>query len=147
MSFLQHAMHHGPVDCPTCGQRVQFYKRRLNASMAETLIKVYKLTRSRPERTAHVDEFRPENGNGDYAKLRFWGLLEPLSRRNNEGNASGAWRITPYGELFVEGTAQAWSHMLVFNNQAYGYAKAEQVSIVEALGRPFDYKETVTPGA
>src|SRR4051812_24310898 len=66
------------VSCPCCGQFVKRYKRRITASAAIGLIKLYKLSQKiNPEMYFHLNEiFSTGHWGGDFSKLPAWGLTE-----------------------------------------------------------------------
>jgi len=134
--FLNDNFEEG-TNCPCCTQNVKQYKVKLTGGMASVLIKFYK---EREKGWLHpIKDFKTING--DYAKLRHWGLL-----RKNENNtdpsvkASGLWAITIAGISFIEGDCLVPEKVKLFNNQFYGYS-GEQITIRQALGNKFNYEE------
>jgi len=136
-AWLRERLHDG-ADCPVCTQRVQLYRRKLNAGMAKALIQIY--IQAGTEWTRVQDIPNGPKG-GDYAKLRFWGLLEPRGDQAGDGNSAGWWRVTAAGQAFIHG-APAPSHVGTFNNQTYPLREpVTQITIREALGDKFDYDQ------
>jgi len=137
-AWLRQRLHEG-ADCPVCTQRVQLYKRKLNSGMAKALIQIYRYGGASWTRVQDIPD-GPKGG--DYAKLRFWGLLESSSERTDDGNSAGYWRVTPLGVDFVQGRKRVRSHVLTFNNKTYAMPEeASMISVYEALGDRFDYNE------
>jgi hypothetical protein len=91
----------------------------------------------------YLRQFGKSGSDVEYAKLRFWGLLEPSSDdRDDDGHTSGLWRVTSLGELFVLGRnavpRRVW---LVAPQQRFDGFDGEPISIRQALGDRFDYEE------
>ena len=73
--------------CPECGHVRRVIRRRVYASQVRWLRTLtYQST---------INASRRAPG-GDYAKLRFWGLIA-------KGNKAGFWRLTPRGDSFLRG--------------------------------------------
>ena len=137
------------AECPACGQLVKHYRRPLTSGMAITLVL---LARHKPDEWVHVLDFmgtlnlKPKLGtalgSGDYAKLRYWGLLEPYGSVRDDGSPRvGWWRITEDGKRFVRGELRVASHAVVFNDQLIALDGEKTVGIRDALGKKFDYDE------
>lgn len=135
------------ADCPCCNQFTKLYVRSFLATMAYTLIQ---LNRASREGTPwiHIQEMltkarAPSSiaSSGDYAKMRFWGLIEPCPERREDGSKrNGYWRITDAGRAFVEGKTAIPSHVLVFGDTFLG-TSGPPVTVREALGKKFNYTE------
>jgi hypothetical protein len=129
------------VRCPCCEQTAKVYRRTIHAGMAAQLIRIYRAGLNQPEGWVPVDEIYSHGASGDYAKLRFWGLIEPKDQRTATDNASGYWRVTPRGEDFVLSKVRVPSHVLVYNNEKIGVDDTVRVDIRAALGSQFDYQQ------
>lgn len=142
----------GGATCPCCGRFGKVYKRKIHSGMAAILVLLYRhqnlgfthvLTlvsaAMTPSVAAHV-------GGGDFAKLRYWGLIEEQTKevRGRGGSVqlrgNGHWRITGAGAQFVEGTVTVQRHVWVYAGQALGF-HGEHISIHDALGDKFSYAE------
>ena len=134
------ANFHAGTNCPVCTQRVQLYRHKLTGPMVKTLIDMYRLTSNRSEQWVHVmDEIKPING--DYAKLRHWGLLEARGDVPEPSKkASGYWRLTKLGEDFIKNKALVHEYALLFDNRSWGFA-GNTINIKQALGNKFNYTE------
>jgi hypothetical protein len=132
-------------DCPCCAQTVKRYKRTLNAAMARVLLAIYKES---PEgRWVYVPrliETLNVPKGGDYAKMRFWGLIE--SRNDVEGDVRedgskrvGWWRITEAGVTFAQNAARLPKYLYTYNNDVVKREPTPTINIYEALGEKFDY--------
>lgn len=118
--------------CPCCDQFVKLYRRKLNAGMAVSLVKLF---RSVGTSYAHVPSTVGRE-SADQALLRYWGLLE------EDGSRTGYWRVTALGEQFVLGKVTVRSHVLLYNGRFLGL-DGEQVTIQECLGEKFSYLELI----
>jgi hypothetical protein len=153
------------ADCPCCGQHVKLYKRPLNASMAYVLLMLYRdATVGRqwvhmPSFIAHQTKDNPRMAaavRGDWAKLRFWGLLEAErdAERPDGSDRVGHYRITDLGRQFCEDRVAVPAYVYLFNERIvtapilreYGITPdASVIRISEALGKKFDYRELMQP--
>lgn len=156
--FLRENFEKG-VACPCCDQFVKQYKRKLNSGMALFLIGLYKLYKrddkvlsktinselhSTLQFYSNKEVFEVMSlsvTSLDYSVLRHFGLTEA---RVTEGTKrdSGHWRITGSGICFVEIYRNVSCHKYVYlyNNKRQGVSD-EKITIQEALGSKFDYKE------
>lgn len=134
------------VPCPCCGQRVQRYSRPITSSMAWGLCRLYEHFQENPEeKWVHVEGFFnscpdiPFSFRGDFAKLRYWGFIEMLDERREDGSPNnGCWCLTPRGEAFVTGQISVPSHVYVYDGHALGFSD-DQITIRDALKNKFDY--------
>ena len=128
--------------CPCCGQKVKIYPRKLNVNMARWLIwlvKAYKEER----RWWSVNEgpvLQNRKGGGDFAKLVHWGLIRERIDEGSSKRKSGFWKPTQKGAMFVRGKIDVPSHVHLYNNEIVGWSD-EPVTIEEALGKEFSYRE------
>lgn len=123
------------ADCPCCDRFAKAYRRKLNAGMAASLIRMYR---------AHGLEFGylPElfgYGN-EFTRLRLWGLIEPMEERRDDGGRIGWWRITAKGEAFAIGRLRVPRYARVYDAQLLSL-EGDPVSIRDALGSRFSYDE------
>ena len=111
--------------------------------MAIALIRLCRHDQKRYE-WIKVEEFMRDNkfkSSHDWALLRFWGLIEERPNPNNpKSKSSGEWKITKLGYQFAENLIRVKSHVYLENNKLTGMSE-ERTSIVEALGKAFDYQE------
>lgn len=130
--------------CPTCNQCVKLYKRPITGTSAETLIGLYHLSMLRGESDGffHLREFAKPyyTSVGDFAKLRYWGLIEELANDNPDKRTSGFWRITEKGNSFVLGSTQVKKYAWIFNSDIYGFSGPSQ-TISDRLGNKFSYEK------
>ena len=76
-----------------------------------------------------------EFGSGDYAMLKWWGLIEAP-----KGGKPGMWRVTEAGERFVRGPLNVHSHVVMYDDRMLRF-DGELTDIRGALGDRFDYDE------
>lgn len=126
--------------CPVCGQTAKLYPRSLSSPLALFMVDLYNLTATNlPEaRWVNVSQDMIDkldhHVSRDYAKLRFWGLLEASEL------IVGMWRITPAGIAFVEGRLVVPQKAYIYNNHCVRLGK-NVTDIKGALGAKFCLKE------
>lgn len=142
---LREALEAGErVDCPCCDRPAKQYKRKVHAGMAAVLIAIYREGRRTKDGWVSVVDIYDQGWSGasDYAKLRFWGLIECFDRRTADENASGLWRITPFGKRFVKGTETIPKYVVLYANELIRVVEdSEQVNIWDCLADEFDYAD------
>jgi len=128
------------VRCPCCNQLCKLYHTALRANNAILLIAIYKLQISSGREWVHIlNELNPNNG--DYAKLRHWGLLKPRGDApEKDVKSSGYWSITEKGKKFVLGQILVPSYVYLFNNKKYGESET-MTDIKSSLGKKFSWRE------
>lgn len=125
------------TNCPLCRQHVKVYRRKINASMARSLIQMY--------RTGGLDWVHLPTQIGarsrEEGKLAYWGLVEEEKALRPDGGRSGFWRVTPLGELFVQNRTTVPKYARIYNGRVLNLDPAEKASIKDALGTKFDYND------
>lgn len=128
------------VNCPCCGQLVKLYKRKLNSIMALGIIRLYQLDKKQPG-YHHISKLKaPIICGGDFAKLKFWGLIEERESTDKHKRTSGLWRITSNGVLFTENKLSTSSHITFYNGKIHKKS-LEHITIIDALNIHFNYQE------
>ena len=122
--------------------------------MAYILGRMYRYFQS-PEADTwlHVPRFleqlkgtRSDTRGGDYAKLRFWGLLTAKSEIREDGSdRAGFWRVTEKGEKFVRGVISVPRIAHTYNNTVAHFSE-ERTDIFRSLGDKYDYNEMMDLG-
>jgi hypothetical protein len=103
--------------CPICTQNVKVYHRQISVESAVVLIAAYRKRGRGPWRRRDV-----HNGSsGDYAKMRYWELIENLREVRDDGGPAGWWRITDRGEAWVRGEIGIPRYVYVFDNRRLRY--------------------------
>lgn len=137
--------------CPCCGQPAKRYRRLLNSNMAEALVRIKQAHDRNPEvewiDVPHLLKNTPRrwsNGEwgGDYAKLRYWGLLEQATGLRADGSSrNGLWKITALGRQFASGDVRVPSHAFDFNGECLGLDNDMQINIRGVHN--FNYEELI----
>lgn len=91
----------------------------------------------------HVPTSGAINGGGDYAKLRYWDLIDKSPKNPNpKKRSSGLWRLTESGREF------AYDRATVSTVCYYGHPEGgvlgfepDQTNIITVLGKHFDYEK------
>jgi len=79
---------------------------------------------------------------GDWAKLKYWGLIEEKPDVRDDGSPRvGYWKMTPLGRQFARRQVKVPSHVYIYNGEALQRAVEEQITIDDALGTEFSYDE------
>lgn len=130
------------VPCPCCTQLCKVYKRQIHATMALALIIMY---RDGGDQDGWVHLPRLLAGTaaargGDQGKLVYWGLIEELPDKREDGGRAGWWRVTPRGAAFVRHALRVPKYAHVFDGRVLRL-DGDMVSIVDCLGKKFDYRE------
>jgi len=129
--------HDKGIGCPCCNQFVKMYKRKLGSAQSRALIIVY----NNPSEWMHVSDINKQiNIAGDFAKLQHWGLIVQKPNKNIMKKSSGLWKLTKKGNDFIVGGITIPSHIHILNNEVMGFSDTH-TSIIESLGKHFDYKE------
>lgn len=136
------------VICPCCDRYGKIYSRLLSSSMAYALILIYKAFRTRTD-WLHVPEYLTEMAvtgattrGGDYAKLVFWGLLEPKTDevRADGSPRTGFFKITDRGRQFVDGKLRVVNHAVTYGGRLIRF-EGPEIDIYAALKNRFNYAE------
>jgi hypothetical protein len=136
----------GGANCPLCHQHAKIYHRPINAAMARMMIDAWRVA-------GHGEFHQPTQvpgPGGDYAKLRYWGLIEDVGKLRADGGKAGWWRITDLGEAWVRGLIGVPKYVYVYDNKLLRFDQdcEQNWSIRDALGERFDYEELMGhPGA
>jgi hypothetical protein len=122
--------------CPVCNQYAKVYKRKLNSGMAVSLVRMYKAAGLG---WVHIPTVVGSRSREE-GKLRYWGLVEEELEKRPDGGRSGYWRVTPLGELFIQGKASLYSHARIYDGRCLGLT-GDQITIKDALTEKFDLDE------
>lgn len=139
--FLKQNLERG-CECPCCTHHVKLYRRKLTSAMAYAIILISK------HRTGyfHVEDYLkslncPSSIRGDFAKLRFFGLITGDAAERDDGSSrNGLYCITHQGIDFVEGRVSVEAAVYIFKNKVYR-KDPQTINIMSALGKKFNYKE------
>ena len=126
--------------CPCCTQFAKVYKRKVNSSMAVGLIAMY---RAFGTEYGYVQDLRRQRGatdNREESKLRYWGLAEEENIVRPDGGRAGYWRVTDKGAAWALDQIRIPKYARIYDGRCLGLL-GEPVSIIDALGDRFDYRE------
>lgn len=137
---------HAGIKCPCCQQQVKLWPTILNAGIVSPLVTVYaNIWHASPAVFVHIDrhmESHRLHTSHTHAKARWWGLLEASGAGLTDGNPhSGCYRLTEKGIAFIRGTERVSERVLLFNNRFFGFDGRTDWSVVDALGKAFNYDE------
>lgn len=123
--------------CPCCTQLAKVYRRKLNAGMAVSLIRMYRIQGEREwiHLPTEIGARSREEG-----KLRYWGLVEEMTEPREDGGRAGWWRVTDRGGMFVREEIVVLSHAKIYDGRCLALTGA-RVSILDCLGAKFNYAE------
>lgn len=132
----------GGAKCPCCTQLAKVYRRKLNAGMARSLLRMYNAGGIEwvDVPTVCVGSSREEG------KLRYWGLVEEDDTPREDGGHAGQWRVTPAGRAFILGDLTVQSHAKVYDSRCLGL-EGPQVTIIDCLGKRFNLAELMATRA
>jgi hypothetical protein len=127
--------------CPCCGQLCKRYFRKFNSNMALALIVLY---RHKEKGFIHLENTMKELGYkrcGDASYLRHYRLIEKMEGEREDGSPrNGMYKITGIGIMFAEGHSMVQNTFIIYNNKHEGF-EGEKITIEDALGKRFDYRE------
>lgn len=134
----------GGTRCHACNQHAQEYRIKLNAGMARFLVELYKRGCQYLCEPVRYEEIIHAVGTAslDYARIKYWLLIEPVGEIPDRKKASGEWRMTRLGCRFVTGKVKVASHVRVYNS-AWIDSVEPAVGIRDVLPKEFDYQEHV----
>lgn len=148
--FFRDARQKGAT-CPCCGRFGKVYKRKLHSGMVAVLVLLYRFqslgfTHVHTLINATTSPAVAAAVRGDFAKLRYWGLIEEGrdSQKSAKGG-NGKWRITGEGARFVEGATYLPKYVWVYNSSPLSFTGG-QISVYDALGEKFSYRELMGNG-
>ncbi len=135
------------VHCLCCGRFDKVYPRKITSSMAWTLLLIYDYYKKEGNLRkwlkveSHLKSLPnvPTSLRGDFSKLRYWKLIRQ-KEGEIEGIKTGLYKITEKGINFCERKIRV-SKIVNLHNGAPESFSEEQISIIEALGDRFSYKE------
>lgn len=136
--------------CPCCKRLAKVYKRRINAGMVRALLDMVRATPKLPvERNGFVKvgmDGEVKTAGGDYSKLQWWGLIEPLPGENYREDGStriGFWKVTQAGHLFVRGEASVRKYVYEFDGARVRDPEDADTSlaVIGEVVENYDYEE------
>jgi len=125
------------ADCPCCTQLAKVYSRKINSGMAHALIQMYKHAGTE---WFYLPNITSRWQGRDEAGLRYWGLIEEMQERRDDGGRAGWWRLTKLGEEFVKRAIRVPKYARIYDGRCLSLS-GEEITIVDALGDKFNYHE------
>jgi hypothetical protein len=126
--------------CPCCTQFAKVYKRKINSTMARTLITLYR--HGKAGEYLHAPSLPGDTH--EVSQLVWWGLVEEERTRREDGGRAGWWRVTDLGRAFVLGALRLPKHALIYDSALLRLDNSEYASIEDALGSRFDLAELMS---
>ena len=129
--------------CPCCSNNVRMYKRKLYSTMVKGLLELYKYQAKTGLTYAHVWENLGLRA-GDFAKLRYWGLVKEVGDPGNAKKTSGYWAITKRGIQFVCRKIRVPKYIFLYCAEYRGCSEKDMIGVIEALtgkNSKFNYNE------
>lgn len=127
------------LTCPCCNRFAKIYKRRLHATIASQLIKLYKLGGA--NNYIHTKHLVVGSGISDFSKAKYWGLIEANPELPTDGKkTNGTWRLTNKGVNFIKGNSTISKYILIYQDAPLGES-SESVNIYDVLEDKFNYQQ------
>ena len=126
----------GGIVCPCCDQRAAERPRVIHKSMAEGLRKFEKYSGviwGKPIEMLSTRE------NADFAKLRYWELIEaaPAGALGGHASVTGVWRVSSRGLKWLHNMLRVPRAVRIYNGHFCGFVDADDlVGVHDVL--PFD---------
>lgn len=140
--------------CPCCHQFVKLYKRPFNKSMAYVLLLLARYYRTAPADSwlhvpSYIAEVTADNPRraaavrGDWAKMKFWWLIEEKPDTRDDGSARvGYYRLTELGRRFAHREIRIPACVYIYNGEPLRRtSNSGEITIDDALGKDFSYAE------
>lgn len=138
--FKKELLNGKKMICPCCDRYAQVYRRRIYSTPAAQLILLKKLGGA--ENFIHSSRlvFSGATSVGDFAKAKYWELIEEKPNTDEDKNRSGFWRLTEMGFAFVNGDMTIPEFVYIFNDGIIDWSDKE-VKIQDCLGEKYSYTE------
>jgi hypothetical protein len=131
----------GKPKCPCCKREGKIYNRTITSGMARELIAFYK---EYGKAYGYGTEVKRVATGREFAKLRYWGLIEEKDARREDGSPhAGWWRVTERGRLWICGSISVPKYAVVFDKEAIT-VQGSKWTIEDALGTKFDLEELLS---
>lgn len=122
--------------CPVCRRTAKINKQKCDSGMASTLLKMY--------RAGAADDFvKVPDLPGDTHKgsqLAWWGLVEELKVKREDGGRAGWWKLTPFGARFAMREVSISKYAHVWDARVLKHSGPQQ-TIDDCLGDRFSWNE------
>lgn len=130
------------VQCPCCFKYVRRYRRKFNGTMAKSLLWLVHVQDQMGVEYVDVPKHAPRwlVRSNQLPTLRWWDLVERPDSIVEGVKHSGLWSATDKGVSFARGDLSI-EHTCVTYNGNLEWLEGSDISIHEALGKKFDYRE------
>ena len=147
------------IECPCCGRKAKFYKRKLNHKLCLALIHITKWYRHHPSQPNQLDYFDytellqdyPEL-KVDFPKLQYWDLVEAkgsIKKRYGKEifvKEQKMYRISENGVKFVQREVAIPITAVVYNNVVKGHQLNPHATIDKILeDAGYEYDNCILP--
>jgi hypothetical protein len=129
------------LTCYCCGRTAALGRRTIDASMARTLIHIYRRNMAGQD-WVNTSHDLPHGLSSTAALLRHWGLAEsknPVSKGRND--ESGLWKVTQLGMEFVEGMTSVPGKIMTWKGKIIKQPHGAAITLKDALGKKFSLAE------
>ena len=150
--FAEETFRKGSI-CPLCSRKVQLKKLSISRSQIGCLMMLYRLHLNNNdwERYFHMsDDINvPVFVGGNWAKLRYWGLIEEKAKQRGDGKdtlRSGFWRLTDKGKAFLKNLTVVPKYITLYNAEFRGFKdENDTISVKDVFDKKkdFSYSEVV----
>lgn len=127
------------LDCPCCGQFAKRYRRKVNAGMVRSLVRIYQSGNASKFEWVYIPALLLRSS--EEGKLAYWGLLEEANEVRDDGGRAGWWRVTPKGQDFLYGKIRIPKYALVYNAECLKLETDEMVTVSDCMNEKFDLTE------
>lgn len=134
--WLRPRLDEGAI-CPCCRKKAKITTRPINSGMAHALIQMY---RHAGTEWFHLPDITYRWRGRDEACLAYWGLIEELQERREDGGKAGWWRVTELGEKFICREVRVQKYARTYNKKVLSLV-GDEITIVDALANRFNYNE------
>jgi hypothetical protein len=140
--FLNKLFDGDQVRCPCCERDAKLHARQIYSTITRQLVMAY---RKFGLEFGYIADLKDVGFiGGDYAKLRYWGLVEEEDKVRSDGGRAGCWRVTEKGEQWINGEIKVPKFALIYDGELFGFKGKQEVSIEDCLGKKFSLRELMS---
>lgn len=107
--------------CESCGQYIGPYPHPLSKVLVRGLRKMYLTSGTSFGKRPKGDLALTDSEYGNLPKLQYWLVMERLWRPELNSFARGWWRVTEYGEQFLQGRVSLFQKAITVLNEFQRY--------------------------
>lgn len=140
------------ISCPCCEQFAKVYRRSITLTEVKVMAKIYNVARKACPQAPDTHWIKiGADGDlrtmgGDYAKSRFWGLIEERPGERADGSTRvGQWRITESGIEFLLGAKRVPRYVWVYNNEVVAPPPGTENKTISVydVAKKFDFRSII----